>query len=27
VMMVPTVAIAPLFVLWTGFDLRPKVLV
>lgn len=25
--MVPTVAIAPLFVLWTGFDLRPKVLV
>jgi len=24
---VPTVAIAPIFVLWTGFDLRPKVMV
>jgi ABC-type nitrate/sulfonate/bicarbonate transport system permease component len=25
--MVPIVAIAPIFVLWTGFDLRPKVMV
>ncbi|HWE61548.1 MAG TPA: ABC transporter permease [Chloroflexota bacterium] len=24
---IPTVAIAPIFVLWTGFDIRPKVLV
>jgi ABC-type nitrate/sulfonate/bicarbonate transport system permease component len=24
---VPTVAIAPIFVLWTGFDIRPKVMV
>lgn len=25
--MVPVVAIAPIFVIWTGFDLRPKVMV
>jgi len=25
--MVPIVAIAPIFVIWTGFDLRPKVMV
>ena len=25
--MVPIVAIAPIFVLWTGFDLSPKVMV
>ncbi|MGK2936996.1 MAG: ABC transporter permease [Solirubrobacteraceae bacterium] len=25
--MVPVVAVAPIFVIWTGFDLRPKVMV
>ncbi|MBJ7332768.1 MAG: ABC transporter permease, partial [Solirubrobacteraceae bacterium] len=25
--MIPVVAVAPIFVIWTGFDLRPKVMV